>query len=488
MPQEPLKGPSNRSTSVARRPMKPAGPNQAGQGTMSWPSLLQSKRLRRSSTPSPDGASGRSAFDRDYDRIVFSTAFRRLHGKTQVFPLPETDMTHTRLTHSIEVSCVGRSLGALVGEKLEGEGIDKHDVAAIVAAACLAHDIGNPPFGHSGEDAVQAFFSGDTGKRHTAKLSDAQRADLENYDGNAAGFRLLTYTRPAQSSVAGGLNLTLPTLAAFTKYPRLHGSHKHGERASHKKVGLLQASVEQYGRIANELGLLPSSHGAWCRHPLAFLVEAADDICYSIMDLEDGFKLGLVSFDEVRNLLEPIIDNPPLDGRGEILTQIRDPRERVGYLRAIVIDALVRQVAGAFADREKEIRCGTFDRALSKEIPAEKALVQIKTVSREKVYAHEPVLQIEASGYEVLPALLDIFLSGALVDKPTAREKKHLSLIPSQYLDRDRKAFEDPYHAILSVVDYVCSMTDAFAIETYRVLKGIQLPRGAAQGGTRLPR
>ena len=462
---------------------------------MEWAMLL--KPLRLGCLPQDleaDEAEARSEFLRDYDRIIFSSAFRRLQGKTQVFPLPESDMTHTRLTHSLEVSCVGRSLGRIAGIRLKKDGVDPDVIGSIVAAACLAHDLGSPPFGHSGEKAISYFFKDGAGQRYVKKLRDpAQQKDLTHFEGNAAGFRLLTDQKPTQTDNLGGLSLTLPTLAAYTKYPRQSDVEEtEPNRVSEKKFGVFCDGVDSYRAVAEglEIPQKPRSRGwyrhplaflkprslGWYRHPLAFLTEAADDICYLVMDLEDGYRLGLVTYSETYDLLLPICERIRKPGYLDGLKKIKAKDQKIGYLRAKTINSLVLQVADLFEDKDQKIRAGSFDRLLTGDIPSKNELEAIKSLSVKKIYAHRPVAQVEAAGFGVLGGLLNMFIGATVGEPDTIRSSKIRSLIPPQFLAEGKKSFTDKYHTIMKVTEYVSCMTDSFAIDTYRVLTGISLP------------
>lgn len=448
---------------------------------MNWSSLLKCCRLgcpddEREHHPD------RNEFQRDFDRVIFSTAFRRLHGKTQVFPFPKSDSIHTRLTHSLEASCVGRSLGTIVGNGLEEKQL--HDVQGwelgeIVRVACLAHDIGNPPFGHSGEKAIAEFFRSERGARILENLPEEKQADFTHFDGNAMGFHILTHSNRNIKKVGGGYALTYPTLAAFVKYPRpafvdSANTEDANKLASEKKPGLFQCNLESFGTIAQKLGIPKKIRpNMWYRHPLAFLTEAADDICYIIMDLEDGYKHDLVSYRRTMKLLKCICEMTPgvtsIDG----LKNIQDNRNRIGFLRAKAINSLVYQVAEAFVERHRDILTGKYDEPLCDHIQAQPALKKIHEISKNEIYSHRPVRQVEAAGFRVLPGLLDAFLTALVDQKDKASSKRVLSLIPQEY------AFEDDkksYEAIMSITKYIVGMTDSFAVDTYRTLRGIQLP------------
>lgn len=431
----------------------------------------------------------RGEFQRDYDRIVFSSAFRRLQNKTQVMPMPESDFVHTRLTHSLETSVVGRSLGRHVGkvilEKHPGLTREKNlsdaDFGDVVAAACLAHDIGNPPFGHSGEDAISAYFQSADAGSFIRNLTEAQRADLQHFEGNAAGFRILTYTYPSQCDMPGGLRLTYTTLATFTKYPKeVLPQLKGTSRTSEKKYGFFQSEKDRFKGIAHELGLLPKNHSEqvfFHRHPLAFLVEAADDICYRIVDFEDGLKLGLVPHEKGVALLKDLHFALKKEKR-ESRLRFYDWREEIGYLRARIINDLIYQVAQLFLEQEQEILAGTFDAPLLNGLTVcKEQLAEIKTLSVAHIYRNRPVLEIEAAGFEVLGGLLDAFL-GAVFHLESRRHRKLFELIPDQFLARGRTVPGSDYEKILMITDFVSSLTDQAALGLYRKIKGIDLPKG----------
>lgn len=460
---------------------------------MRWEKLLSTKILGYDKNEQKNNASydGRSAFQKDFDRVVFSSAFRRLQDKTQVFPLPESDFVHTRLTHSLEVSCVGRSLGNLVGEKIIErhpwlkKNFTKFHFGEIVAAACLAHDIGNPPFGHSGEDAISDYFKSGNGKSLEQIINDNKKwNDLIKFEGNAQGFRIISQLQ--NPDIQGGLRLTYAMLAAFTKYPKesfleydkfFSGSLKNQPKI-YKKFGFFQSEKNIFQTVAGEVGLTKKTNDKnsffWCRHPLAFLVEAADDICYRIMDLEDGSHLGIVSFKETEALLMPLIRKAKLK-----LYNTRDEIEKIGYLRAKAIALLVDQLAEVFLDHEEQILNGNFENELIGVISARKPLERIKKVSEEKIYSYKTVIEREAVGYEVLGGLLDIFVSALLDSANTQlshRTKTIIKLFPQQFT-LAKNSEEDFYSKLLQITDFISGMTDSFAVSLYRKLKGISLPQ-----------
>lgn len=445
-----------------------------------WLQFLSTRRLGKAHQD--PGAPSRTDFQKDYDRVVFCSAFRRLQDKTQVFPLADSDYVRTRLTHSIESSCVGRTLGTLVGEQVcrryDLDEVQPADFGAVVAAACLAHDIGNPPFGHAGEDAIRGWMEHSAvGWRVLQPLTEQQRLELLHFEGNAQGFRVLTRLQSPDNP--GGLQLTAAVLATFTKYPRTADALVPDPGVSCKKHGFFVADLPSFAEVATVTGLAPRVPGkAWQRHPLAFLVEAADDICYRIIDLEDGFRLGHVAYDDAEHLLLPLVDR---DKAARRLGMLGEPKRRVEYLRATAIGALVDAVARVFVIHEESITDGEYDRELLAETPYADALAEISEFSFDRVYAARPVLEIEAAGFEVLGGLLELFV-GAVEEvaagKQSARSRTLLKLLPDQFLGRDGRPDPDPYRRLLQVTDYVAGMTDTFAVSLFKKVRGISLPRG----------
>ncbi len=446
---------------------------------MDWIKLLNGSRFgeKRKVT----GAACRTTFQRDFDRVVFSSSFRRLQSKTQIFPLPKADFIHTRLTHSLEASCVGRSLGAIVGAQIvqrdpgffKENDINAETFASIVASACLAHDIGNPPFGHSGEDAISAYFESEKAMPFLEGLTEKQIADLQNMEGNALGFRILTHTLSAQSKQMGGLCLSCATLGAYMKYPKeVLPIRSKCSNASERKYGLFQSEKDTFIKIAGELGLKDKSEDGnvmFNRHPLAFLVEAADDICYQIMDLEDGCKLKLVSYEKTYELLMNILSDDK-EHVVEVCESLIDERERIGYLRAKAINSLVNQCAVAFMDNYEQVMSGEFDKHLVECIDAREAVQTVSDIAREQIYYYRKVLEIETAGYEVLAGLLHCFLNAVFCDNK--RDRQIRMLIPKQYLDETL----GKYDRVMNVIQFVSGMTDTFALDTFRTIKGISLP------------
>ena len=435
---------------------------------MNWEQLLSSARVGSKNT---GDQKERSSFEADYDRIIFSYPFRRLQDKTQVFPLPEQDFVHNRLTHSLEVSSVGRTLGKRVGEKI----IEKHtlknitanDIATIVSAAALAHDVGNPPFGHSGEEAISSFFETNTYLDWIKQnVTETEWLDLIKFEGNAQGFRLINQKEQ-------GLSLTYATLGAFTKYPKNASKSELKNRVSQKKYGFYQTEQALFEEAAQVLGLNNLGHASWCRHPLAFLVEAADDICYHIIDLEDGCTLGLVSLEDTIALLKPIVGNR-FDAQK--LGEKKFLHEKLGTLRALAINELINQTVDVFVAHEEKMLKGEFDQSLTDLLTAAKALQKIKQVSIQKIYRSKIVVEKEVAGYEVLNGLLHILvnsLQGHLKGNPTTYHKIVLRTLPDPIKEASNMAV---YPALRIMLDFISGMTDTHALTLYRKLKGMALP------------
>jgi len=457
---------------------------------MHWEKLLSSARVGKDApeTPQPQ----RSSFQRDFDRIVFSSAFRRLQDKTQVFPMAENDYVRTRLTHSLEAACVGRSLGTIIGTHIEAKhqvpGIHPSDVGAIVAAACLAHDIGNPPFGHSGEDAIQHWFlTSEVAKKLREGLSPAEFQDFARFEGNAQGFRILT--RLQMPDNPGGLQLTCATLGAFAKYP-VDSGLPPGERqdAGAKKFSFFHSEAPLFRQVATQTGLLPATASEerpgctrWRRHPLAFIVEAADDICYRLVDFEDGVRVGILKYAEVCDAFVAVIGDRKFAERA---AQMSGEKERIEFLRAVAIGRALEQVAAVFIGHEDELLRGEFSQTLIACTEAGGALEAIVRRSRETIYASSRGIEIEAAGFEVIGGLLDLFLAavedavdaGAKGGRPAPRSRKILQLVPEQCIGPGRVPAADPYTRIQRMTDFVSGMTDSYAVGLYKKLRGISLP------------
>jgi dGTPase len=440
---------------------------------MNWLQLLSTKRAHQTSESAEPS---RSAFDQDFDRIIFSHPFRRLQDKTQVHPLPEHDYVHTRLTHSLEVSSVGRSLGRRVGDiiierypELRNNNTS-HDFGTVVASASLAHDLGNPPFGHSGEDGLSDFFKHHAGQQYKPFFSELEWADLTSFEGNAQGFRILN------KSQYQGLRLTAATLGAFTKYPcPSQFPERDKSRKSQKKFGFFQTEQSLFDDTASHLGLIKYADHAWSRHPLAFLVEAADDICYNIIDLEDGCRLGLVSLNDTIELLAAILRD---DYNPQKAARIKSTDEKIGVLRAMAIGKLVNDAVTVFLDNEPDMLTGKFDQALTDLGSYKNELKQIISISVEKIYRARHVVEIESAGFEVLPGLLNEFTKAAEQAVKNNQAKKYtnlMRLLPSETLQIILDNPDDTYLHLREVIDFVSGMTDTHALTLYRKIKGFQI-------------
>lgn len=458
---------------------------------MEWPLLISSIRIGKDENIR---IVGRSAFQQDFDRIIFCSAFRRLQDKTQVFPLPESDYVRTRLTHSLEASCVGRSLGTATSNLLKEQHrlpdtIAPTDFGAICSAACLAHDIGNPPFGHSGEHALQYWFTQGMGQTVLKSLrTENERWDFEYFEGNAQGFRILT--RLQKPSYTGGLQLTATTLAAFSKYPRgsfdmqkaKEDGHPVAHNKSNEKFGYFQSESEYFKEVAQAIGLkpIPTINSAWARHPLAFLVEAADDICYLLLDFEDGFRLGIIEFEEIcEHYRLLLVEEPEKAEAASVLTGSADEKEKVSLLRSLAINSLIRQVSEVFVSKEADLLSGTHNEELTKSVISHETIKKIRTESL-RVYKHKYNLEVEAAGFEVISGLLDAFVPaviGIAGVSPSSKSKSYAELLKASFwnsLEKDKELSN--YQKLLKITDYVSGMTDSFAVNLYRKIKGIALP------------
>ncbi len=441
---------------------------------MDWNKLLSAKRLGMEDWESSKKPEDRTQFQRDYDRIIFSSPFRRMQNKTQVFPLPEHIFVHNRLTHSLEVASVGRSLGNLLAEKLGGNIPDNSlipEIGTIVSTACLAHDLGNPPFGHSGEAAISNFFTKGYGEKFKKKLSEGEWKDFTHFDGNANALRILSHQFNGKRP--GGFALTYSTLASIVKYPF------ESTLATKQKFGFFQSEREDYLKIANELDIKSVSESPiqYKRHPLVYLVEAADDICYQVMDLEDAYKLGILGYEQIKELYlgfyDSESDKKQLNSIVKTLNRVTDKNEQVSYLRAVVISKLIHECIQIFDENQTKILNGTFAKSLIGSLTEKSATAmnEVKEISYSKVYAHRSVVEIEIAGYKIIGTLLEEFI-GAIMNPKDQYSKKILSLLPEQYNTETDSA----YLKIQSVVDFISGMTDIFALDLYRKIKGISLP------------
>ncbi|MGO4817612.1 deoxyguanosinetriphosphate triphosphohydrolase [Flavobacterium sp. W22_SRS_FP1] len=444
---------------------------------MNWEQLLSlrrqgdtSKRLRIEQDDT------RLGFEVDYDRIIFSAAFRSLQDKTQVIPLSKTDFVHTRLTHSLEVSVVGRSLGRLVGKKIiekyphlkEVHGFHMNDFGAIVAAASLAHDIGNPPFGHSGEKAIGEYFSIGKGKQYKDQLSKKEWQDLIDFEGNANGFSVLTASRPG---IEGGLRISYATLGAFMKYPKESLPKKPTNDIADKKYGFFQTDKKFFQEAAEDMGLIPNKRGddiGFERHPLAYLVEAADDICYTIIDFEDGINLGLVSEDFALEYLIKLVKDSIDTSKYKTLTTKED---RISYLRALAIGSLINDAAKVFIENEEAILKGKFPFALTDKSKYKAQMDDIISISVKNIYQSREVIEKEIVGYQIIQTLLDKFIT-AYDNNFNATASNFDKLILKLLPERHHLEKEDLYGRLLHICHYVSLLTDGNALELFETING----------------
>ncbi len=445
---------------------------------MDWTKLLQPLRIGETTSHYEDG---RSPFHKDQDRIVFSSAFRRLDRKTQVHPLSENDHVHSRLTHSLEVSCVGRSLGFRVAEGIKEnpksrfpDDISAADVGAILQAACLAHDIGNPPYGHTGEDAIRHWFQDPQNEYLLEGLSKLEKADLQTFEGNAQGFRIVTQVEYHRFS--GGMRLTQATLGTFLKYP---WSVEHAAASGNKahKFGCFQSELAILNGIANDLGLIAQGPNKWCRHPLVYLMEIADDICYGLIDLEDGIEMGILHYYEVEEILKPLFAD-----EWSVYQQDFDcadnERRRLSMLRGKAMEKLVAAASDTFLKHEEQILAGTLEGELADHCPkvVRDAISGAKLLARERIFKDPRKTAIEVGAYSTLANLLTAFLQAAkeLIDtgRSTFRNSRVLEMMGPSAPQADWTL----YQAYMRVLDYVAGMTDNYAADIAQQFSGYSPP------------
>ncbi|MBR4710356.1 MAG: dNTP triphosphohydrolase [Bacteroidaceae bacterium] len=448
---------------------------------MNWEQLLSNKRFGQENQP--HSTDDRTEFQRDYDRLIFSAPFRRLQNKTQVFPLPESIFVHNRLTHSLEVSSVGRSLGNDASRQL----LDRHpqlfsthftELGNIVSAACLAHDLGNPPFGHSGENAIATYFSEGPGLRLKDyvcpktgdRLTEAQWNDMTRFEGNANAFRLLTHH--FQGRREGGFVMTYSTLASIVKYP-----YTSGHKGKAGKFGFFRSEEEGYLRIARELGIrqLPAEEGelSFARYPLVYLVEAADDICYEIMDIEDAHKLKILTTEETRSLLLAYFPKQQQEHILSRMSSLDDVNEQIVYLRSCVINCLENECVRVFVEHEEEILEGEFEGSLINyisDIP-NAAYKACERVSYGKIYHSKDVVDIEIAGYKIISTLMDLMVE-AVIHPERQYSKLLLNRVSPQYETHAPTL----YGKLMAVLDYISGMTDVYALGVYRRINGMKIP------------
>lgn len=437
--------------------------------TMTWDKLLNTQRLSNNFKLMKLSEEQRSPFHKDQDKILFSNAFRRLDKKTQAQPFPMNDHTHSRLTHSLEVSCVGRSLGTRVGYAIKDdlpENFSEHDIGAIIQASCLAHDIGNPPFGHTGEDAIREWFSHPKNQSYLSSLHQDQQQDLKTFEGNAQGLRVLTQLEYFRG--CGGMQLTLATLGSFLKYPWTVVYQQQG------KFGCFQSELQQFKIIAENLGLVSNqgSNEAWCRHPLVYLMEAADDICYALLDLEDGVELNLISFKEVLSLLEQFLPHHSFP------TNVNpcEYSNQLTLLRGKIIDNLVEEITGTFINNLSMLLAGKFNNDLithsSNSISS--GIQTIKQAANDIIFQNNQKMTVEIGVYSTISSLLELFIEAVYEfinqQKLTYKQDRAIKIL-GNYAPKQEDSL---YSAYMKVIDYVSGMTDQYAINLAQHLKGLK--------------
>lgn len=459
---------------------------------MQWQNLYNPRRTGDPEQKMLNPDMTRNSYMRDYDRIIFSSAFRRLQNKTQVFPLPGPVFVHNRLTHSLEVASVGRSLGKMVGERIAAQYPDasddfkefyRHELAYVIASACLAHDIGNPPFGHSGEDAIRAYFTSMEGPQKDSmdqELTANQLSDFKKFEGNSNALRVLThhFDEPEE----GGYRLTYTSLASIVKYPCTseNGFKKH-KGIYAKKSGFFDTEINTYRSIAQTLGIPEIEPNVFARHPFVYLVEAADDICYRVIDLEDAHRLGIISLDTFKSLLLPFFENTSAyNAKDKVLAKlerINDPNQQAQYIRASWIGLMIGKMVDLFMLHEQALLAGNLHKDLLACLPEEQCVLinHINTFSYNNIYNHKSVVEIELSGFHIIGELLKHFVH-AVIHPQEAKSEKLLLLIPKQF-PIDIRQGASLYHNLQSVVDYVSGMTDLFAIDLYRKITGISITK-----------
>ncbi|MDB0925586.1 deoxyguanosinetriphosphate triphosphohydrolase [Phocaeicola vulgatus] len=441
---------------------------------MNWKQLISNKRFGMEELHEAR-KDDRTEFQRDYDRLIFSAPFRRLQNKTQVFPLPGSVFVHNRLTHSLEVSCVGRSLGNDVASQLLKKHpalADSHisEIGSIVSAACLAHDLGNPPFGHSGEKAISTYFSEGQGMALKKELSPMEWDDLTHFEGNANAFRILIHQFEGRRK--GGFVMTYSTLASIVKYP--FSSQLAGKKS---KFGFFLSEEADYQKIAGELGIIrlskPDEPLRYARHPLVYLVEAADDICYQMMDIEDAHKLKLLTHDETKGLYMQFFDEKRRKRIEEVCRIVTDVNEQIAYLRSSVIGALIKECTRVFTENEEKILTGEFEGTLIMHIcsPLKEAYDNCSAIAFQRIYRSSDVLDIELAGFRVISTLIDLMINA--VRSP---EKAYSQLLINRISGQYNVNAPTLYGKIQAVLDYISGMTDVYALDLYRKIKGNSLP------------
>ena len=458
---------------------------------MRWDNCYAEKRTGNAKTTEIP----RTEYQRDFDRLIFASSFRRLQNKTQVFPLPGSTFVHNRLTHSLEVSCVGRSLGTIIGRHLSehdvspGDDLSRQfyqfDLSSVIAAACLAHDIGNPAFGHSGEKAISNYFISNRettieGQTLRSYFSDKEWADLIAFEGNANALRVLTH--PYRDKPESGMGLTYSTLAAILKYPceamAIDKRYKH-----RKKYGFFQTEKDTFQDVARTLHMHSEDEEyiVYKRHPFVYLVEAADDICYRIIDLEDAHRLGIITKERTSNALlsilsDIVVQSTEVDRIRSVFGTIRDANDSIAYLRAKTINSLTNKAAETFIAHKNEILQGSYNNTLVDQIESDApSLKDVMTLSIAEIYNHHSVVEIEITGFHVMSHLLSLFVPAVLRSKQIGTDRMARQLIPYQFTEFEET--DVPYKKVLSVVDFISGMTDAYATEFYRKTTGIDISK-----------
>lgn len=437
---------------------------------MNWNSLLSAEREYREYKKTDI----RNAFQRDYDRIIFSNIFRRLQNKTQVFPLPGSRMVHNRLTHSLEVASVGRSIARIVSknlcEKFGKEFLNEiYDIDTIVSSACLAHDLGNPPFGHSGEETISSYFIDGPGKDLKEMMLEEQWSDLISFEGNANAFRQLTHQFTGRRQ--GGMSLTYATLATLIKYP-----YPSSYNSKKKKYNIFYSEIDTFKKVMDGCGIncLDEEKCVYSRHPLSYMMEAADDICYLILDMEDAHKRGIVPTQKIDKFFTSFFKSEEkwfFERKDFIYDTVTDDNERMAFLRATVINKLVDCVANVFIDNYDDIMNGRFEKSLVSYLPTyeKNALEKCREFSLKNIYRHQSVIKVELTGFNIIGELTDEFVQ-AVLHPEKVYNKKLISLIPEQFKS-DKK---DTYSQIQVALDYISNMTDLYAVQLYKDLRGME--------------
>ena len=465
---------------------------------LDWNNLLSKERLNAKTYPDNNDFDIRSEYQRDIDRILFSSAFRRLQDKTQVMPLAQNDYVRNRLTHTLEVSSVGRCLGKLAGNfilsyenNLNGKYVPD-DFANVVVAACLAHDLGNPPFGHFGEYSIGKYFKSYYESKPKVQLDDSQWEDLKQYEGNAEGLRIMTSN--SLNRMDGGMRLTFATLGAFSKYTctsirkeltefgMTHYARVNENKEVHfnktlSKVGIFQTEKHIFKEIASKQGLVKltkdgSDNLAWCRNPLAFIMEAADTITYHIVDLEDGYKMGIVKYEEAEYLFYTILKNTH-DPRCDIndWQKLKNNDDKIGSLRSKALNSLIHESFQVFKENYELMMYGMFDKEIADCIKSAELLNNIKdNFTKDKIFSHSSVIDLEIAGFKVINGLLEVLVSA--VENPDDRySKRIIEKMPKTYSSILGSRISD-YEKLLTCANYVSRMTDSYALQQYRIISG----------------